>query len=168
MLEKIKKNKLPLFLLALVMMLSVYYVSLENKNDIEKPVGNLDAEVTTRYQKFAEGRISILTERDQAVLELEEKISTASVSLTDVETYVEEIERITSLTEQEVYMESLIMGMGYEDALVHLKETNNLTISVIADDFDVNDYITLAKTAKNEFGTTTLVTVNVVNVNDGE
>jgi hypothetical protein len=82
MLEKIKKNKLPLFLLALVMMLSVYYVSLENENVIEKPVGNLDAEVTTRYQEFAEERISILTERDQTVLELEEKISTASVSLT--------------------------------------------------------------------------------------
>ena len=47
-------------------------------------------------------------------------------------------------------------------------KTNNLTISVIAEDFDVNDYITLAKKAKNEFGTTTLVTVNVVNVNDGE
>ena len=58
--------------------------------------------------------------------------------------------------------------MGYEDALVYLQETNNLTISVIAEDFDVNDYITLAKTAKNEFGKETIVTVNVVDLKEGE
>ena len=162
MLNKIKKNKLPLFLLALVMMLSIYYVSLENDTKVEKPVGNLDATVETRYQEFAEARITLLNERDVAVSELEEKITALNVSLADVENYVQEIEMLTSLTEQEVYLESLITGMGYEDALVVLQETNNLTVSVLADNFDVNDYINIAKSAKTEFGNTTLVTVNVV------
>ena len=166
MINKIKKNKLPLFLLALVMMLSIYYVTLENDSEIEKPVGNLDATVETRYQEFAEGRLSILSSRDEAVAELESKITSASVSIAEIETYVEQIENITTLTEQEVYMESLIMGMGYEDALVYLQETNNLTISVLASEFGVNDYITIAKSAKEQFGNSTLVTVNVVNINE--
>ena len=162
MLKRLKRNKLPLFLLALVMMLSIYYVTLDDESDIEAPVGNLEGNVVSRYQEFAEERLAILSSRDETVNSLEAKISEASVSVNDVENYIQEIEKITSLTEQEVYLESLITDMGYDDALVYLKEANNLTISVLTDNFTVDDYIAIAKTAKTEFGNQTLVTVNVV------
>lgn len=160
MFKKIKKHKLSLFLLAMVCMLSVYYILMPNDNEVDVPVSNIDGE--TRYQEFAKMRLEIIAERNEEVLLYETKIVDQSVSIDDVSKYVIEIETIQKTTEREVYIEGIIINLGYEDCLVYLDEFNKLHISVLAKKFEIKDYIEVALLAKDEFGASTVVTVNLV------
>lgn len=159
MFRKIKKHKLSLFLLAMVAMLSVYYV-LMPQDGPTAPVSG-DSGGVVRYQDFAQMRLEILDERNTQVASYEAKIIEATVSLTDKEEYIMEIETLTTLTEKEVYLETVIVNLGYEDSLVYLAE-GVLNISVLANSFTVEDYVEVALIAKEEFGKDTLVVVNLV------
>ena len=160
MFKKIKKHRLSLFLLAMVGMLSVYYVLMPDDGPTA-PVGG-EIEGNIRYQAFAEARLEISTERNATMAMYEAKIIEAQVALTDVRDYVLEIETITKLTEMEVYLESVILNLGYEDSLVFYDE-NILNISVLAEKFSVEEYIEINKIAKEQFGKTTLVVLDFVN-----
>lgn len=160
MLKKLKKHKLSLFLLAMVCMLSVYYILMPNDDDLNLPVSGVEGEV--RYQDFAKMRLDIIDERNEEVALYEEKIVDATTSIKDIENYVLQIESIYGKTEKEVYIEGIIVNLGYEDSLVYLDSDGNLYVSVLTDKFDVNDYIEVALLAKDEFGLKTLVTVNLV------
>ena len=161
MLKKLKKHKLSLFLLAMVCMLSVYYILMPDDSKVDAPVGG-ESEGEARYQVFAQMRLEIIDERNEAVALYESKITDATVSITEVEEYVVEIETIMQITEKEVFMEGVIMNLGYDDCLVYLDENKNLYISVLSEKFEVADYIEVALLAKDEFGKNTLVTVNLV------
>ena len=106
MFKKIKKHRLSLLLLAMVAMLSVYYVLMPQDGPLA-PVGG-DGDTNTRYQDFAEMRLLILDERNKEVALYEAKITEATVSLNDIEEYLLEIETISTLTEKEVYRAILI------------------------------------------------------------
>ena len=90
MFKKIKKHRLSLLLLAMVAMLSVYYVLMPQDGPLA-PVGG-DGDTNTRYQDFAEMRLLILDERNKEVALYEAKITEATVSLNDIEEYILEIE----------------------------------------------------------------------------
>lgn len=160
MFKKIKKHKLSLFLLAMVAMLSVYYIMIPE----EGPTAPVDAapDGFVRYQQFGQMRLEIIDDRNSQVAVYEEKIVSATVSLTDVEEYILEIETLTTLTEKEVYLESIIVDLGFEDSLVFL-EDDVVNISVLAENFTVEEYIEIATVAKEEFGNNTLVVVNFIN-----
>lgn len=160
MFKKLKKHKLSLFLLAMVCMLSVYYILMPSDDDLNAPVSGVEGE--TRYQEFAKMRLDIIDERNEEVAIYEAKIVDVTTSITDIERYVVQIESIQAKTEKEVYIEGIIVNLGYEDSLVYLDETGNLYISVLTEKFDVKDYIEVAMLAKDEFGSKTLVTVNLV------
>ena len=160
MFKKIKKHRLSLFLLAMVAMLSVYYV-LMPQDDNSLPVSG-DTPGATRYQDFAEIRLEILDERNSQVALYEAKIVDATVSLTDIEEYILGIETLTTLTEKEVYLETVIVSLGFTDSLVYLGNDDVLNVSVLAEDFSVEEYIEIATIAKEEFGKNTLVLVNFV------
>ena len=161
MLKKFKKHRLSLLLLAMVAMLSVYYV-LMPQDDPLAPVG-AQPSGNVRYQDFAEMRLEITDDRNSQVAQFEAKIVDATVSLTDVENFILEIETITSLTEKEVYLESVVINLGFEDSLIFLDEDNVLNVSVLAEKFSVEEYIEIATIAKEEFGKDTLVVVNFIN-----
>lgn len=161
MLRKIKKHRLSLLLLAMVAMLSVYYVLMPGDSPTA-PVVNDEDGVIIRYSEFAEARLQILEARNGEVAEYEAKIIEAKVSLTDVEDYMLEISAITKLTENEVYLETTIVNLGYEDTLVFVDE-GVINISVLGDDFSVVEYIEINKLAKTQFGTDLIVVVNFVN-----
>ena len=160
MFKKIKKHRLSLLLLAMVAMLSVYYV-LMPQDDNSLPVSG-DNTGTTRYQDFAEMRLEILDERNSQVALYEAKIVDATVSLTDIEEYILGIETLTTLTEKEVYLETVIVSLGFTDSLVYLGDDDVLNVSVLAEDFSVEEYVEIATIAKEEFGKNTLVLVNFV------
>ena len=122
----------------MVCMLSVYYILMPNDNEVDVPVSNIDGE--TRYQEFAKMRLEIIAERNEEVLLYETKIVDQSVSIDDVSKYVIEIETIQKTTEREVYIEGIIINLGYEDCLVYLDEFNKLHISVLAKKFEIKDY----------------------------
>ena len=159
MFKKFKKHRLSLFLLAMVAMLSVYYVLMPEEG-ATAPV-DTTPEGFVRYEQFGAMRLEIIDERNSQVAVYEEKITQATVSISEVENYIQEINSITSLTEKEVFLESIIIDLGYEDSLVYFEE-DVLTISVLAEMFSVADYIEVAKVAKEEFGEKTLVVVNFV------
>jgi hypothetical protein len=163
MLKKLKKHKLSLFLLAMVCMLSVYYILMPTDSDPNLPVSKIEGEV--RNEEFAKMRLDIIDERNTEVALYESKIVDVTTGLEDIERYVLEIEKVQAITEREVYIEGVIINLGYEDSLVYLDEFENLHISVLADKFDVKDYIEVALLAKDEFGSKTLVTVNLVTEN---
>ena len=160
MFKKLKKHKLSLFLLAMVCMLSVYYIMMPNDKDPTLPVGDTGTG-DTRYQEFAEMRLEIIDERNEQVAAYEAKIVDATVSIDDKNEYVLEIQTLQTLTEKEVYVEGVIMNLGYEDCLVYLS-ADALHISVLAEKFEVSDYIEVALLAKEEFGKNTLVKVSLV------
>lgn len=160
MLKKIKKHRLSLFLLAMVAMLSVYYVLMPEDGPAAPVDTNPDGFI--RYQQFGQMRLEIIDERSSQVAVYESKITEATVSLTEVENYIIEIQNLTTLTEKEVFLESVIIDLGFEDSLVYLEESV-LTISVLAEKHDVSDYIEIATSAKEEFGVNTLVVVNFIN-----
>lgn len=161
MLKKLKKHRLSLFLLAMVGMLSVYYVMMPGDSPTV-PVLNDSSGGIVRYSDFAEARLSILDERKAEVATYESKIIDKSVALTDVEDYILEINAITKLTEKEVYLESIIINLGFEDSLV-FKDADVINISVLADEFTVSEYIEINKLAKAEFGNDVIVLVNFIN-----
>ena len=161
MFKKIKKHRLSLFLLAMVGMLSVYYV-LMPEDSPSKPVANNEDGGFVRLSEFAEARLQILDERKAEIATYEAKITQASVSLTDVEDYILEIDAITKMTEKEVYLETIIVNLGFEDSLVY-KEDGVINISVLAEEFTVKEYIEINKLAKAEFGADMIVVVNFVN-----
>ena len=160
MFKKFKKHRLSLFLLAMVAMLSVYYILMPE----EGPAAPVDStpDGFIRYQQFGQMRLEIIDERNSQVAVYEEKITQATVSLTEVENYILEINSLTELTEKEVFLESVIIDMGFEDSLVYLEESV-LTISVLAEKFSVEEYVEIATVAKEEFGEKTLVVVNFIN-----
>ena len=70
----ILKNKLPLFLLAAVLMLSTFYVlsPLSKDKSDDTTVSTPD---TSGYYYFDEERLNIIEERNLAILEIEEQIA---------------------------------------------------------------------------------------------
>lgn len=160
MFKKFKKHRLSLFLLAMVAMLSVYYVLMPEDGPSAPVEGSPDGFI--RYQQFGQMRLEIIDERNSQVAAYEAKLVDATVSVTEKENYVIEITNITSLTEKEVFLESMIIDLGFEDSLVYYEE-QVVTISVLAENFAVEDYIEIATVAKEEFGEKTLVVVNFVN-----
>ena len=160
MFKKFKKHRLSLFLLAMVAMLSVYYVLMPEDGPAAPVDSSPDGFI--RYQQFGQMRLEIVDERNSQVAVYEAKITEATVSLTEKENYLVEIANLTTLTEKEVFLESVIIDLGFEDSLVYLEE-QVLTISVLAEKFTVEDYIEIATVAKEEFGEKTLVVVNFIN-----
>lgn len=158
MLKKIKKHRLSLLLLALVGMLSVYYVLLPGEGDVPPVSGIHDG--NTRYQDFAEARLEIIDERNKEVALVEAKITQATVSISELEEYLLEIETITKLTEKEVSLETMVVELGYEDSLVFLSD-NIVYITVLSDKFSETEYITINKLAKAEFGKNVIVKVEI-------
>ncbi len=160
MFKKIKKHKLSLFLLAMVCMLSVYYVMMPEENDPNAPVANIpDGQI--RYQEFAEMRLEIIDERNTMVASYEAKIVEAKDTAL-LEEYILEINNISTLTEKEVYLEGIIMNLGYEDCLVYLLEDGILKISVLTDSLSIKEFNEIGLIAIEEFGTDTDVKLNVV------
>ena len=83
------------------------------------------------------------------------------IQISDGNNIIKEIDLITKTTEKEVYLESVIADLDYEDALVFL-EDGVLNISVLAESFSKLEYVEVAKIAKEEFGKDVLVVVELV------
>jgi hypothetical protein len=107
MLKKLKKHKLSLFLLAMVCMLSVYYILMPQDDEPNLPVSKIEGE--TRNEQFAKMRLDIIDERNTEVALYESKIVDVTTGLADIERYVLEIEKVVAITEREVFIEGVIL-----------------------------------------------------------
>ncbi len=161
----IRKNKLPLFLLAVVMMLSAFYIIAPN-NETAETGGSLN-DVSPTYSYYAEERLNILEGRNTTILELENQIAGGDLSVVSITNILEEINKIYNLKNIEVELETQIVALGYDDVLVeqYTKQVNLGTASnpiytkvemvdvkVLAETMTVSEYVAINKIIKEKFG----------------
>ncbi|MFI3329842.1 MAG: SpoIIIAH-like family protein [bacterium] len=114
----IKKNKLSIFLLAVVMMLSVYYINMPN----ETTTPTTSPSIVTKHPEFATKRLEILETREELVVEFENVLASADTSNTDKNEAYLSMQEVLQLTENEILLETFIMDLGYLDCLVQYED----------------------------------------------
>lgn len=155
----IKKCILPIFLLAMVVVLSVFYIK-QSTDDVVNPVnGNDDTSVVS---DFANKRLEILEKRSEKIDELEAVIASGTLTNSEINQTVDEINDLYYLKYTEVELEDLIVGLGYQDSLVIIDNTN-VSVTIIDDELTSSDFISIANIVKNKIGNNYKLTVEAVN-----
>lgn len=155
----IKKCILPIFLLAMVVVLSVFYIK-QSTDDVVNPVnGNDDTSVVS---DFANKRLEILEIRSEKIDELEAVIASGTLTNSEINQTVDEINDLYYLKYTEVELEDLIVGLGYQDSLVIIDNTN-VSVTIIDDELTSSDFISIANVVKNKMGNNYKLIVEAVN-----
>lgn len=134
----IKKNKLSIFLLAVVAMLTVYYIKNPSSGDDEISVE------TTRY--YQDERDEINDERETQILNLESIISKNDINIEEKEKAINEMALLSSMTENEIILETKIIDLGYKDCLVEVDKDNSIiNISLLTNELTTEQFIEISK-----------------------
>lgn len=120
----IKKNKLSLFLLAVVMMLSVYYINMPG-DELSAPT--VTETVVTKYPEFASMRLELLEAREEYVVDLENILASDEYTDSAKNDAFESMQEVLELTELEVLAETFVEDLGFLDCFI---ENNNNYITV--------------------------------------
>lgn len=147
----IKKNKLSLFLLAVVMMLSVYYINMPETEDSTGEVGSGD--VVTKYSDFAEQRLEILAAREELILEFENVLASADANTEAKDVAYTSMQDVFELTEKEVALEQSVMDMGFLDCLVQA-EDQTVVVTILTASSTTDDFIAIKLMTSEAFGST--------------
>ena len=117
----IKKLRLPILLLAVVVMLSIFYIREANKTS--EPTGGPSLDTSTTNAEYAEARLQSIDKTNQLIEECESKIASGELTVAQIE---EQNALIASLKEtkvNEIALEEMIMAaLGYDDVLVLLED----------------------------------------------
>lgn len=144
----LKKSILPIFLLAMVVVLSVFYIK-KTTSDDSKEVSNPGEQ--TVLSTFASKRLEILDLRSVMIDKLEEEIASGSLTTLEIEAKVNEINDLYYLKYTETSLEDAICELGFKDSLVMI-EDKNVSILIIADELTTEDFINVAGAVKAELG----------------
>ncbi|MDE7105667.1 MAG: hypothetical protein K2O22_00700 [Anaeroplasmataceae bacterium] len=145
-----KKLRLPILLLAVVVMMSIFYIHEANKTT--DPVSSPSLGTSTTNPDFAEARMKSIEEVALLIEEAEAKIASGTLTVAQVE---EENAKITSLRQtkmNEIALEEMIMAsMDFDDVLVLLQE-EVLVIDVCTEtDLTKANFISISRLAKEKF-----------------
>ena len=145
-----KKLRLPILLLAVVVMMSIFYIHEANKTT--DPVGSPSLSTSTTNPEFAEARMKSIEEVTALIQESEAKIASGTLTVAQVE---EENAKITSLRQtkmDEIALEEMIMAsLDFEDVLVLLQD-EVLVIDVCTEsDLTKANFISISRLAKEKF-----------------
>ena len=144
----LKKSILPIFLLAMVVVLSVFYIK-KTTTDDSKEVSNSGEQ--TVLSTFASKRLEILDLRSVMIDKLEEEIASGSLTSQEIEAKVNEINDLYYLKYTETSLEDAICELGFKDSLVVI-EDKNVSILIIDDELTAEDFINVAGVVKTELG----------------
>lgn len=144
----LKKSILPIFLLAMVVVLSVFYIK-KTTSDDSKEVSNPGEQ--TVLSTFASKRLEILDLRSVMIDKLEEEIASGSLTTLEIEAKVNEINDLYYLKYTETSLEDAICEFGFKDSLVMI-EDKNVSILIIDDELTTEDFINVAGAVKAELG----------------
>lgn len=144
----LKKSILPIFLLAMVVVLSVFYIKKTTTDDVE---GASAKEEQTVLSTLASKRLEVLDYRSSMIDKLEEEIASGTLIDTEIEAKVTQINDLYYLKYTETSLEDSICELGFEDSLVII-EDKNVSIMVIDDELSVDDFISIAQVIKMELG----------------
>lgn len=145
-----KKFRLPILLLAVVVMMSVFYI--HEANQPSEPVDSPNLEMTTTNPEYAEARLRSIEEVNSLIEESEAKIASGTLSLEEVE---KENEMISSLKEtkmNEIALEEMIMAsLNFDDVLVLLEEEYIVIDVYTEDEITTEVFISVSRLAKEKF-----------------
>lgn len=138
----LKRNKLSIFLLAVVAMLTIYYIRMPKE---EEPIVHQEE---TRYSEFVSKRESIVANRTTALETLSLSISAGE----NVNNLIDEYNTLSGLTEREIELEKTLRTIGFIDALVCVTLNEGIEVSIYSEDFSKNQYVMVRAMAIEEFG----------------
>ena len=161
-----KKLKLPILLLAVVVMLSIFYIK-EAQKPNETPTNSGNVETSTLNPEFTEARLQGINEVNQLIAELESKIASGTLSSSEVLAATTEIERLRGVKQQEASLEKQIIEMkSYDDVLVLLNE-DDLMVDVYSEEaLDELAAAQIALTAMQCFGSNVQIEVKNTNIDE--
>lgn len=154
-----KKLKLPILLLAVVIMLSIFYIKEANNNPAE-PVAGDDLSASSLNPDFTEARLLSLEEANTEIDELEASIASGTLTAQEVQATTAKITELKNIKHQEASLEETLIEMNnYDDVLVLLGEESLVIDIYTEEDITVAKFIELARLAKTNFGSDTVVKV---------
>lgn len=147
-----KKLRLPILLLAVVVMLSIFYIK-EAQKTPDVPVDGDSYNTSSLNPEFTEARLLSINEVNEKVRELEESISSGNLSAAEVLDVTAQINEIKDIKHKEVSLENaLIEANNYDDVLVVLGEEYLVVDVYTESEIGSDKFIEIALLAKESFG----------------
>ena len=146
-----KKLKLPILLLAVVIMMSVFYIHESKQPSV--PVDNgSNPDAVTLNPEYAEARIANISEVSLLIEEKEKKIAGGNLTVNEIEIINNEIDFLKETKIKEVALEEmLIEALSFDDVLVIL-EDEYLVIDIYTDEVLTKEvFISVTRLAKEKF-----------------
>ncbi|MDE7263978.1 MAG: hypothetical protein K2N64_04895 [Anaeroplasmataceae bacterium] len=160
-----KKLRLPILLLAVVVMMSIFYIHEANKTT--DPVGSPSLDTSTTNPEFAEARMKSIEEVNALIQESEAKIASGSLSVAQIEVENAKIASLRQTKVNEIALEEMIMAsLNFEDVLV-LLENEVLVIDVCTkEELTKATFISISRLAKEKFNTNYTVKLSTTSDSD--
>lgn len=153
----LKKNKLPIFLLALVIMLSIFYIT-DSKVTGDDPGAN-PVNGETKYAAYATMRLELLEERTSAIEEYETQIASGELSNVEIENLMILVDAIYEQSYTEVALENELIALGYDDVLVYVLD-GKVNIDILTDSFTASEFVSIALLSKEKFDSNYTVSIH--------
>ena len=146
-----KKLKLPLLILAVVVMMSIFYIH-ESKEPTVPVGGGNELEGVSLNPEYAESRLASIEEVNLLIEEKEELIAAGNLSITEIEELTNEILQLRETKVNEVALEEILMdALSFDDVLVML-EGEYLVIDIYTNtDITTEVFISVSRLAKEKF-----------------
>lgn len=160
-----KKLRLPILLLAVVVMMSIFYIHEANKTT--DPVGSPSLDTSTTNPEFAEARMKSIEEVNALIKESEAKIASGTLTVAQVEVENAKIASLRQTKVNEIALEEMIMAsLNFEDVLV-LLEDEVLVIDVCTkDELTKATFISISRLAKEKFNANYTVKLSTTSDSD--
>ena len=162
-----KKLSLPILLLAVVVMLSIFYIKEADKTS--DPVVGPSLEQTTTNADYAEARLQSIAEVNALILECElnkvvELLESGKLSLEEVEQQNSIIASLKQTKIDEIALEEMIMAaLNYDDVLVLLDGDYLLIDIYTEEEMSVATFIKVSRLAKEKFSSDLTVKLSTTN-----
>lgn len=155
-----KKNQLALIFLTLITMLAVWYFKTPTaSNEEEDPT--IIVSTTNRNEDLANMREAIRQERSETITTLNNILADENATLASKSQATLQIEALSSLSEQEVLLETKVMNLGYSDAFVH-STSSGVEVIVITSESSADAALEIINIINSTFTTNENVVVNFV------
>ena len=155
-----KKNILPIFLLALVVVLSVFYIK-QAPADSSVVGGDTNFETETVSSDFANKRLEVLTARSDEIDELECMVASGEYNDSEIASIIDKINQLYYIKYTEVELEDAIVMLGYDECLVLIDEYN-VDVSIETDTMNYREFIEIANLVKGKLTENYKVTIETI------
>lgn len=153
-----KKNQVALLFLTLITMLAVWYFKSPTEEEPEEPT-IIVTTVDTRNEKLSNMRNAVRQERSETIKALNDILADEEATIVSKINATVEKEQLSSLSEQEVLLETKVMNLGYQDAFVH-STASGVEVIVVASESSATAALDIIALISETFTDTTSVVVN--------